>query len=232
MLTSKENYPALTTVLETKSHILIVVSATRETDTAIAITINDMIRPYSIAVAPSWHRRMFFIFFNIFFCLSIRLRTASFFHKRINKFFKSEKKMENKPTLLFVVAIALMDQNGKILMQTRPLGKTMAGLWEFPGGKVEEGELPDFAIVRELKEELNISISRENLIPACFASEPLGNRYLLLLLYIADIWSGDIIAREGQKFDWFDLDELSKLKMPPADIPLVANLRKILQNRA
>lgn len=138
--------------------------------------------------------------------------------------------MENKPTLLFVVAIALIDQNEKILMQTRPLGKSMAGLWEFPGGKVEEGELPEFAIVRELKEELDISISRENLSPTCFASEPLGEKHLLLLLYVADKWSGDIVAKEGQKFDWFDLDALSKLEMPPADIPLVANLKKILRN--
>ncbi len=138
--------------------------------------------------------------------------------------------MENKPTLLFVVALALIDQNGKILMQTRPLGKSMAGLWEFPGGKVEEAELPEFAIIRELKEELNISISRQDLKPTCFASEPLGEKSLLLLLYMADKWHGDIIAKEGQKFDWFDLDSILELAMPPADIPLVENLKKILQD--
>ncbi len=136
--------------------------------------------------------------------------------------------MEKKPTLLFVVALALIDENQKILMQIRPLGKSMAGLWEFPGGKVEKGELPEDALVREINEELNISISAQNLTPTCFASEPLGEKNLLLLLYTADKWEGDIIAKEDQKFDWFDLDSISKLDMPPADIPLVANLKKIL----
>ncbi len=136
--------------------------------------------------------------------------------------------MEKKPTLLFVVALALIDENQKILMQIRPLGKSMAGLWEFPGGKVEKGELPEDALVREINEELNISISAQNLTPTCFASEPLGEKNLLLLLYTADKWEGDIIAKEDQKFDWFDLDTISKLDMPPADIPLVANLKKIL----
>lgn len=138
--------------------------------------------------------------------------------------------MEKKPTLLFVVALALMDENQKILMQTRPLGKSMAGLWEFPGGKVEEGELPELALVREIQEELNISISAQDLTPTCFASEPLGAKNLLLLLYIADKWEGELIAKEGQQFDWFDLDAISKLDMPPADIPLVANLKKIMQD--
>ena len=105
----------------------------------------------------------------------------------------------------------------------------MAGLWEFPGGKVEKGELPEDALVREISEELNISILAQNLTPTCFASEPLGEKNLLLLLYTADKWEGDIIAKEDQKFDWFDLDAISKLDMPPADIPLVANLKKILQ---
>lgn len=138
--------------------------------------------------------------------------------------------MEKKPTLLFVVALALVKDNQKILMQTRPLGKSMAGLWEFPGGKVEKGELPELALVREIREELNISISAQDLTPTCFASEPLGAKNLLLLLYIADKWEGEVIAKEGQQFDWFDLDAISKLDMPPADIPLVANLKKIMQD--
>lgn len=137
--------------------------------------------------------------------------------------------MEKKPTLLFVVALALIDENQKILLQTRPLGKSMAGLWEFPGGKVEKGELPEDALVREAKEELNISILAQNLTPTCFASEPLDEKHLILLLYIADKWDGDIIAKENQQFDWFDINEISKLDMPPADIPLVVNLKKILQ---
>lgn len=106
----------------------------------------------------------------------------------------------------------------------------MAGLWEFPGGKVEKGELPELALVREIREELNISISAQDLTPTCFASEPLGAKNLLLLLYIADKWEGEVIAKEGQQFDWFDLDAISKLDMPPADIPLVANLKKIMQD--
>lgn len=136
--------------------------------------------------------------------------------------------MEKNPTLIFVTAVALIDETKKILMQTRPLGKDMAGLWEFPGGKVEAGETPEAALVRELKEELNIDILEENLTQTCFASEPLGQKHLILLLYTATQWDGQMIAKEGQAMDWFDLDALAGLNMPPADIPLVATLRKIL----
>lgn len=136
--------------------------------------------------------------------------------------------MEKNPTLLFVAAVALINKSQKILMQTRPLGKDMAGLWEFPGGKVEAGETPEAALVRELKEELNIDISERNLIQTCFASEPLEQKHLILLLYTASEWDGEMIAKEGQTLDWFDGDALSSLEMPPADIPLVATLQKIL----
>lgn len=136
--------------------------------------------------------------------------------------------MEKNPTLLLVVAIALINESRKILMQTRPLGKNMAGLWEFPGGKVETGETPEQAVVRELKEELNIEIKVENLSQSCFASEALGQKHLILLLYTAHRWTGDIIPKEGQQYDWYDIDALTQLDMPPADIPLVASLRKIL----
>lgn len=181
-----------------------------------------------MAVAPSWLRRMFFKFFNIYFRLLIGLRTAAFFHKCVNKVFKVEGKMESNPTLLFVVAAAIIDKDKKILLQNRPLGKTMAGLWEFPGGKVEQGELPEFALVRELKEELNIEIDTKKLRPSCFASEALGSKHLLLLLYIVDEWYGKVAAQEEQDYDWFTMDQILKLDMPPADIPLVSMLRKII----
>ncbi len=137
--------------------------------------------------------------------------------------------MENNPTLLFVVAAAIMNEKKKILMQTRPLGKSMAGLWEFPGGKVEMGEIPEFALVRELKEELNIDIEADKLRPSCFASEALESKHLLLLLYIVDEWHGEITAQEEQDYGWFAIDQLSSLEMPPADIPLVKTLSKIMQ---
>lgn len=138
--------------------------------------------------------------------------------------------MENNPTLLFVVAAALIGENNKILMQTRPLGRSMAGLWEFPGGKVEADEKPERALARELYEELNVQIDTQNLVPTCFASQALGKKHLLLLLYICREWSGDINAREGQHYDWFKIEDMADLDMPPADIPLVANLHKILSD--
>lgn len=136
--------------------------------------------------------------------------------------------MENNPTLLFVVAAAIINEKKEILMQIRPLGKNMAGLWEFPGGKVEPGEIPEAALARELKEELNIEIDTQKLHASCFASEPLGSKHLLLLLYTIDEWSGDLRGLEQQQYGWFALDKLSSLEMPPADIPLVEMLSKIL----
>lgn len=137
--------------------------------------------------------------------------------------------MENNPTLLYVVAAAIMNENQEILMQIRPLGKNMAGLWEFPGGKVEPGEIPEVALARELKEELNIEINTQKLRASCFASEPLGSKHLLLLLYTIDEWSGVITGLEQQQYGWFALDRLASLEMPPADIPLVEMLGKILR---
>jgi len=136
--------------------------------------------------------------------------------------------MEKNPTLLFVAAAALINENRKILMQTRPLGKSMAGLWEFPGGKIESMETPEKALARELQEELNVEINPEKLVAMSFASEPLDEKNLLLLLYCIDEWEGEITPKEGQKYDWFSLEQLRKLKMPPADIPLVENLNKLL----
>ncbi len=99
--------------------------------------------------------------------------------------------MEKNPTMLFVVAAALTNQDGEILLQKRPEGRQMAGLWEFPGGKVDVGESPESALVRELQEELGIDVLAENLVPITFASEPLGDRNLLLLLYRCTKWQGE-----------------------------------------
>lgn len=132
--------------------------------------------------------------------------------------------MENNPTYLFVVAAALRDRGGRILVQERPKGKAMEGLWEFPGGKIEFGETPEQALVRELKEELGVDVQLEELSPIAFASEPLGKKHLLLLLYICEKWEGVPQGLESTELKWSSLDELKDLEMPPADIPLVEQL--------
>lgn len=137
--------------------------------------------------------------------------------------------MTKNPTYLFVVAAALVDQHGMILVQQRPEGKNLAGLWEFPGGKVEAGESPVEALVRELDEELDITVAADDLRPAGFASEPLADRFLILLLYICDKWSGVPKNLESAALSWASVDGLRQLPMPPADMPLVEQLALILQ---
>lgn len=127
--------------------------------------------------------------------------------------------------ILTVVAAALTDSAGQVLLQRRPAGKAMAGLWEFPGGKLEAGETPEVALARELAEELGIVVAPGDLVPLTFASHPLGDRHLLLLLYRCTTW-----AREPQPLDadallWRRPDDMADLPMPPADLPLVAFLR-------
>ncbi|GAB5488061.1 MAG: (deoxy)nucleoside triphosphate pyrophosphohydrolase [Parasphingorhabdus sp.] len=132
--------------------------------------------------------------------------------------------MEKNPTLLFVVAAALVNERDEVLVQKRPEGKPMAGLWEFPGGKVEPGERPEDALVRELLEELNIKTTPCEFEPITFASEPLGSRSLLLLLYRCRKWSGQLESLESAVLQWTSLSGLKSLKMPPADGPLVDKL--------
>jgi 8-oxo-dGTP diphosphatase len=131
------------------------------------------------------------------------------------------------PTML-VVAAALADANGRILLQQRPEGAAMAGLWEFPGGKVEQGEVPEAALARELREELGIDVGADQLAPACFASAPLGDRHLLLLLYVCREWAGEPRALHATALMWARPDEMRGLPMPPADEPLIGLLEALL----
>jgi 8-oxo-dGTP diphosphatase len=132
------------------------------------------------------------------------------------------------PTILLIVAAALVDSNQRILLQKRPEGREMAGLWEFPGGKIEAGESPSVALARELAEELAIEVDMGDLRPICFASEPLGERDLLLLLFDCQRWKGEPMPVDGQELGWFTLAQMHDLPMPPADLPLLPLLENLL----
>lgn len=127
---------------------------------------------------------------------------------------------------LWVVAAALVDPQGRVLVQQRPAGKSLAGLWEFPGGKIEPGETPENALVRELGEELRISVEADDLVAATFVSEPLADRHLVMMLYICRRWQGVPEAREAAAIAWHLPAALHALPMPPADKPLVAWLEQ------
>ena len=135
--------------------------------------------------------------------------------------------MEKNPTTLFVVAAALTNESGAILLQKRPDHASMAGLWEFPGGKVEAGEAPEAALTRELFEELGISVNPQDLIPETFASEPLDDRHLLLLLYRCVKWEGAPTPHFASEIAWVRPNDMAALPMPPADYPLVERLNRI-----
>ncbi len=130
--------------------------------------------------------------------------------------------------ITLVVAVALVDVDGRVLIAQRPKKKSMGGLWEFPGGKVEIGELPEAALIRELDEELGIDVSRNCLAPFTFASYGYPDFHLLMPLYVCRVWEGKVIPKEGQKLKWVRPLELKKYPMPPADVPLVAMLRDLL----
>lgn len=129
--------------------------------------------------------------------------------------------MEINPTLFPVVAALFVDAAGKVLVQQRPPGRAMAGLWEFPGGKIEPGETPEQALARELAEELGVSVNPADLIPLTFASDALGNRHLILLLYRCRRWAGTPHALHATAIRWVTIEELRHLPMPPADQPLL-----------
>ena len=135
--------------------------------------------------------------------------------------------MKKNPTLL-VVAAALADAQGRVLLQQRAPGRSMAGLWEFPGGKVEEGETPEVALVRELEEELGIIVDTRDLSATAFASAPNGERHMILLLYVCRIWSGEPRALDASALQWLLPADMRGLPMPPADEPLVAMLERLI----
>jgi 8-oxo-dGTP diphosphatase len=129
---------------------------------------------------------------------------------------------------MIVVAAALLDGEGRILLQQRAPGRAMAGLWEFPGGKVESGELPEAALVRELEEELGIGTAAEDFVPACFASAPVGDRHMLLLLYLCRRWTGEPRALDASGLAWLRPAEMRPGEMPPADAPLIPQLAALI----
>jgi 8-oxo-dGTP diphosphatase len=130
--------------------------------------------------------------------------------------------------LVLVVAVALIDADNRVLLARRPPGKSMAGLWEFPGGKVHDGESPEAALCRELAEELGIDVRDSCLAPFTFASHRYPEFQLLMPLYLCRRWNGTISGREGQELTWVRPARLSDYEMPPADKPLVAMLRDFL----
>lgn len=142
--------------------------------------------------------------------------------------FDPAKNLPPPDKIVHVVAVALIDKDGRVLLAERPAGKKMAGLWEFPGGKVEFNETPEAALIRELKEELGIDTAESCLAPLTFASHRYDDFHLFMPLYACRIWKGTPVAREGQRLAWVFVKDFDKYPMPPADIPLVPILRDLL----
>jgi 8-oxo-dGTP diphosphatase len=130
--------------------------------------------------------------------------------------------------LVLVVAAALIDADGRVLLAERPAGKSMAGLWEFPGGKVEAGERPEASLIRELREELGITVKEECLAPFAFASHAYEKFHLLMPLYLCRRWEGIVQPQEGQRVVWVRPLDMANYRVPPADVPLIAQLRDFL----
>ncbi len=130
--------------------------------------------------------------------------------------------------LLLVAAVALIDSDGRVLISKRPEGKQLGGLWEFPGGKVEPGERPETALIRELKEELTIDVTESCLAPLTFASHAYEEFHLLMPLYVCRRWQGIVHGAEGQEIKWVPALKLKDFPMPPADLPLIPHLVELL----
>ena len=130
--------------------------------------------------------------------------------------------------LVLVAACALIDADGRVLIAQRPQGKSMAGLWEFPGGKIETGERPEQSLIRELKEELGIVVKEDCLAPLTFASHLYPDFHLLMPLYVCRRWEGFVTAQEGQGLKWVRPTELRDYPMPPADEPLISHLTTLI----
>jgi 8-oxo-dGTP diphosphatase len=139
----------------------------------------------------------------------------------------SVKQIVSVKTVL-VAACALIDADGRVLLAQRPEGKSMAGLWEFPGGKVETGERPEQSLIRELREELGIAVEEECLAPLTFASHLYPDFHLLMPLYVCRRWDGFVAPLEGQQLKWVKPGELRNYPMPPADEPLISHLTTLL----
>ena len=129
------------------------------------------------------------------------------------------------PPIVLVAACALVDADGRLLLAQRPEGKPLAGLWEFPGGKVEPGETPEQTLIRELQEELGILTWQSCLAPLTFASHGYDDFHLLMPLFVCRRWEGVVAGRENQDLKWVRPAHLCELPMPPADLPLIAHLR-------
>ena len=129
---------------------------------------------------------------------------------------------------MIVVAAALIDGEGRVLLQQRAPGRQMEGLWEFPGGKLDPGELPEAALVRELGEELGIEIDPASLAPAAFASDSLGDKHLLLLLYLCREWRGVPQPLDASALNWLRPRQMRSIPMPPADKPLIPILEALI----
>ena len=130
--------------------------------------------------------------------------------------------------VVLVAACALIDTDGRILIAERPAGRPMAGLWEFPGGKVEAGETPEATLIRELKEELGILVNEACLAPLTFASHAYPDFHLLMPLYVCRRWEGTVTAQESQRLAWVRPNRLRDYPMPPADLPLISHLTTLL----
>jgi 8-oxo-dGTP diphosphatase len=130
--------------------------------------------------------------------------------------------------IVLVVACALIDVDGRVLLAQRPQGRAMAGLWEFPGGKMEAGEKPEQTLIRELKEELGIDVKEACLAPLTFASHAYDDFHLMMPLYVCRRWEGTATALEGQQLAWVRPNKLRDYPMPPADLPLIPHLQNLL----
>ena len=130
--------------------------------------------------------------------------------------------------LLLAVACALIDADGRVLIAQRPEGKTLSSLWEFPGGKIDDGERPEEALIRELREELSIEVKEPCLAPLTFASFAYPDFHLLMPLYVCRRWDGAVTPQEGQRVTWVRPNRLKEYPMPPADLPLISHLTTLL----
>jgi 8-oxo-dGTP diphosphatase len=130
--------------------------------------------------------------------------------------------------LVVVAACALVDADARVLLAQRPAGRAMAGLWEFPGGKLEAGERPEQTVIRELREELGICVTEACLAPLTFASHAYADFHLLMPLYVCRRWQGAVTAKEGQELAWVRPNRMREYDMPPADVPLISHLAALL----